>query len=269
VRPARAQLAARGIRTLVFVPDGALRTIPPAALHDGQHYLIQDFAVAVTPGLTLVERSSGLSERATLLLAGLSKGVQGFAPLDFVPTELQEVRAHHAGDELLNEQFLTAGLERRFTDHQYSIVHIASHGQFDRNIANTFVLTYDGNLNLNTLESLIRPSQFRGQPVELLALSACETAAGDDRAALGLAGVAVKAGAQSALATLWFVNDQASTFLMSEFYARWDRAAGTSKAQALQSAQMKMIGEQTVPASVLLGAVLVNRRLAVSAGRQR
>jgi CHAT domain-containing protein len=91
---------------------------------------------------------------------------------------------------------------------------------------------------------LIRPSEFRGKPVELLTLSACQTAAGDDRAALGLAGVGVKAGARSALATLWFVNDQASSFLISEFYSQWNSAASISKAKALQSAQIKLLADR-------------------------
>ena len=107
----------------------------------------------------------------------------------------------YPSETLLNEGFTLAELKRKLTEEQYSIVHIASHGQFDRDVRKTFVLTYDSKLTLNDLEALIRPSQYRGRPVELLVLSACQTAAGDDRAALGLAGVAVKAGARSALAT--------------------------------------------------------------------
>jgi CHAT domain-containing protein len=84
---------------------------------------------------------------------------------------------------------------------------------------------------------------LRDQPVELLTLSACETAAGDDRAALGLAGVAIKAGARSALATLWFVNDQASTSLVSSFYSHLKKEPNTSKAMALRAAQMELIGQ--------------------------
>jgi CHAT domain-containing protein len=130
------------------------------------------------------------------------------------------------------------------TEEQYSIVHIASHGQFGRDASQTFVLTHDTKLTLNDLESMIRPSQYRGQPVEMLVLSACQTAAGDDRAALGLAGVAVKAGARSALATLWFVNDQSTSVLVKEVYNQLRQSPGLSKAKALQAAQVKLINDR-------------------------
>jgi CHAT domain-containing protein len=136
------------------------------------------------------------------------------------------------------------GLERQITENQYSIVHIASHGQFDRDVRKTFVLTYDTKLTLNDLEALIRPSQYRGRPVELLVLSACQTAAGDDRAALGLAGVAVKAGARSALATLWFVNDQSTSVLVTEVYEQLRQSPSISKARALQAAQIKLLSDR-------------------------
>ena len=244
IRPIRPELVRRHIRTLVFVPDGALRTIPLAALHDGDHFLVSDFAVAVTPGLTLMEPKPLRQANAQLLLAGLSKGVQGFSPLDYVPREIQCVRSLYRSQVLLNEKFSEAKLKQEFSDQQFSVVHIASHGQFDQDMNRTFILTYDAKLTLDDLETLIRPSEFRGKPVELLALSACQTAAGDDRAALGLAGVAVKAGARSALATLWFVNDQASTFLISEFYSQWNKGGSATKARALQLAQQKMLADR-------------------------
>jgi CHAT domain-containing protein len=86
-------------------------------------------------------------------------------------------------------------------------------------------------------------SQYRDQSVELLTLSACQTAAGDDRAALGLAGVAVKAGARSAVATLWFINDQASSQLVTEFYRQLQNPE-ISKAQALQQAQLMLVNDR-------------------------
>jgi CHAT domain-containing protein len=135
-------------------------------------------------------------------------------------------------------------LQKKLRTEQYSVVHIASHGQFDRDVHKTFVLTYDKKLTLNDLEFAIRPSQYRGRPVELLVLSACQTAAGDDRAALGLAGVAVKAGARSALASLWFVNDQSTSELTTEFYHQLRQQKGISKARALQAAQVKLLGDR-------------------------
>ncbi|HVM60473.1 MAG TPA: CHAT domain-containing protein [Verrucomicrobiae bacterium] len=245
IRPLRDDLDRHGIQTLVFVPDGTLQTVPLGALQDGERFLIQDFSVAVTPGLSLTApEESGQRNRGRVLVAGLSQAVQGFPPLDYIPAELQNLHALYPGEELFNTKFLNATLEKNFAEEQYSIVHIASHGQFEHDCYKTFILTYDDKLTMDDLEHLISPSQFRRQPVELLTLSACQTAAGDDRAALGLAGVAVKAGARSALATLWFVNDQASASLMSEFYSQMARDHTVSKARALQLAQQKLLADR-------------------------
>jgi CHAT domain-containing protein len=244
IRPLRPYLAEHRIDTLVFVPDGALRTIPFAALHDGEKFLIQDLAVAVTPGLSLIAPESLAHGKRRLLLSGLSESVQGFPALEFVPTEMHSLETIYPAEELLNESFTLNELQRKLDEEQYSIIHIASHGQFNRDVHKTFVLTYDTKLTLNTLEALIRPAQYRGRPLELLVLSACQTAAGDDRAALGLAGVAVKAGARSALASLWFVNDQSTSALISEVYRQLRSSPSISKAKALQAAQIKLLNDR-------------------------
>jgi CHAT domain-containing protein len=244
IRPIRQTLQEQKVDTLVFLPDGMLRTIPFASLHDGERFLVQDFAVAVAPGLSLVEPMAAESKKNRLLLAGLSKPVQGFPPLDFVPDELQSIRPMYRSEVIMNEQFTLRDLKEQLSDEQFSIVHIASHGQFDRDVRKTFVLTYDDKVTLNGLESLIRPSQYRGRPVELLVLSACQTAAGDDRAALGLAGVAVKAGARSALATLWFVNDESTAAVVSEVYSQLRHSPHVTKAHALQAAQIKLLNDR-------------------------
>ena len=244
IRPIRGLLGENRINTLVFVPDGALRTIPFATLHDGERFVIQDMAVAVAPGLSLVEPRPIERGKARLLLNGLSKPVQGFDPLDFVAGELRSIDPSASSETLLNEGFTLTEFKRKLTEEQFSIIHIASHGQFDRDVRKTFVLTYDSKLTLNDLEALIRPGQYRGRPVELLVLSACQTAAGDDRAALGLAGVAIKAGARSALASLWFVNDQSTSALISEVYSQLRQSPSVSKAQALQAAQIKLLSDR-------------------------
>jgi len=161
-----------------------------------------------------------------------------------VTGELESIQPMYVNETLLDEGFTLGELKRKLAGEQFSIVHIASHGQFDRDVRKTFVLTHDSKLTLNDLEALIRPSQYRGRPVELLVLSACQTAAGDDRAALGLAGVAVKAGARSALATLWFVNDQSTSALISEVYTQLSGSPPVSKARALQAAQIKLLNDR-------------------------
>jgi CHAT domain-containing protein len=243
IQPIRPLLAANKIDTLVIVPDGAVRTIPFAALHNGEDFLIKEFAVATAPGLSMIDPKPIQVEKARMLLNGVSDSVQGYDPLNFVRGELQSIEQTYPSETLLNESFTLSTLKKRLAYEQYSIVHIASHGQFDRDVRKTFVLTHDTKLTLNDLEALIRPSQYRGRPVELLVLSACQTAAGDDRAALGLAGVAVKAGARSAVATLWFVNDESTSALVTEVYHQL-QGSGKSKAKAVQAAQLKLLEER-------------------------
>jgi len=240
IRPISAALEKAHIDTLVIVPDGALRTIPLGALYDGQQFLIERYALATTPGLTLTDPQPIARGKATVMLNGLTDSVQGFAPLPYVGEELKTVHALYGGTLLENQQFTVAAMEKDLGETPYRIVHIASHGQFDSDVNKTFLLTYDGKLGMNKLEQILGLSRFRTDAVELLTLSACQTAAGDDRAALGLAGVAIKAGARSALATLWTVNDPASAALVADFYRALQDPAN-SKAAALQKAQLELL----------------------------
>jgi CHAT domain-containing protein/Tfp pilus assembly protein PilF len=240
IRPLEEILAQHHITTLVFVPDGPLRTIPLAALHDGKQFLIAKYAVATTPGVNLIDPKPLRRDRMQVLSAGLTDGVQGFAPLPNIVKELAAIEELFGSHPLLNQNFVSKNLDRAMKDKQFSIVHIATHGKFERYPEDSFLLTFDDKLNMNQLNQLIGLYRFRDEPLELLTLSACETAAGDDRAALGLAGLAIKAGARSALATLWFINDEASSVLVAEFY-RQLLDPTISKAVALQRAQMKLI----------------------------
>ena len=242
IRPISARLHAQGVDTLVVTPDGPLRTIPFAALHDGRGYLAERVAVAVTSGLDLLDARPIAEVELRPLLLGLSVPRQGFAPLPAVARELAAVRARLGGEVLLNDAFDAEALRRRLAQRPYSIVHIASHGQFEATAAGSFLLTHDGRLTLDALETAIKYSRFRAAPIELLTLSACQTAAGDDRAALGLAGVAVKSGARSALASLWSVNDDAASVLVDRFYAAL--ATGRQgRAEALRTAQRALLAD--------------------------
>jgi len=240
IRPLEPLFEAHRISTLVFVPDGALRNIPLAALHDGKQFLIAKYALATTPGLNLTDPKPLQRQTLQVLSAGLTEGVQGFAPLPNVNEELNSITAIFGGHPLLNSTFVAKNLEQEMKDRQFAVVHIATHGKFEAHTEDSFLLTFDDKLNMDRLSRLIGLYRFRDEPLELLTLSACETAAGDDRAALGLAGLAIKAGARSALATLWFINDEASSILVAEFYRQLTDAT-ISKAVALQRAQLKLI----------------------------
>jgi len=240
IRPLEPDLTAQPLDTLVFVPDGPLRTIPLAALHDGKQFLIKKYAVATTPGLNLTDPQPLSKTNLKVLSSGLTLPVQGFPPLPNVSTELRTIRTLYGGDQLVNQEFVTTNLERELKAEPFTILHIASHGRFTSDVNDTFLLTFDNKLTMSQLDQLVGLFRYRQDPLELLTLSACQTAVGDDRAALGLAGVAIKAGARSALATLWFINDEASTKLVSEFYQQLHDAR-VSKAIALQRAQLKLL----------------------------
>ncbi len=240
IAPLQSTLDRHKVKTLIVVPDDSLRTIPLAALHDGDQFLIERYAITNTPGLSLTDPKALDSENIHILASGLSQAVQGFSPLPYVAKELASIHKTLGGQILLDDAFLLDNVEKELKKKPYTIVHIASHGQFESNTQENFILTYDNKITMDTLEQLIGLGKFRDQPVELLVLSACQTATGDDRAALGLAGIAIKAGARSAIATLWFINDRAASDLVAEFYSQL-KVKHLSKAQALQQAQVYLI----------------------------
>ncbi len=243
IRPLESELASHNIDTLIFVPHGPLYTIPMAALHDGSKFLIEKFALANTPGLSLTDPQHIQREKIKVLLAGLTESVQGFPALINVPMELAAIQELYSNSLLKDNDFRIPLMQKEMENIPYSIVHIASHGEFFDNSRDTYILTWDEKLSMDHLEKFMGIGKFRKEPVALLTLSACVTAAGDDRAALGLAGVAIKAGARSAVATLWYINDHTSYELITEFYIQL-KDASLSNAKALQKAQIKLLGDR-------------------------
>jgi CHAT domain-containing protein len=242
IAPLEPDFASLNIDTLIFVPDGPLRTIPMAALHDGKRFLVERFALGITPGLKLTDPRPIGRERLKMLALGITEPVQGFPSLPNVAIELEALRTLFAGTTLLNDAFRVPAMEQALKQEHFTIVHIASHGEFGSDVKKTFLLAFDEKLTMDRLDQLVGLLKFRQEPLELLTLSACDTAAGDDRAALGLAGVAIKAGASSALATLWAINDEVSSQLVAEFY-RALKDPSASRAAALQRAQMKVLSD--------------------------
>lgn len=242
VRPVEAELGDEPIDTFVFVPGGALRTVPPAALYDreARKFLIEKYAVAVVPGLTLTDPRAIDPENASIFIGGLTEAVQGYPALPSVATEISDIREVFTGPALIDGDFLTRAVEKQLSEQPFRIVHIASHGEFGGRARDSFVLTFDDRITIDELARLIEKSEVREEALELLTLSACQTAAGDDRAALGLAGVAVRSGARSALATLWYISDEASAELVASFY-RELRKPGVARAEALRRAQVRFL----------------------------
>jgi CHAT domain-containing protein/lipopolysaccharide biosynthesis regulator YciM len=239
IRPIEAELDNGTIKTLVFVLDGSLRNIPMSALHDGRQYLIEKpYSIALTPGLRLLQPKPLQQQKLKALVAGLSESpLPEFSPLPFVATELKQIQSQLSSVALIDRAFTPEALQSKIDSQALPIVHLATHGQFSSNPEQTFILTWSSRLTVNQLGSLLESSDRRkSTPIELLVLSACETIAGDRRAALGLAGVAVKAGARSTLATLWQINDESTAIFMEAFYHELIQK-GVSKAEAVNKAQ--------------------------------
>lgn len=240
LKPAEVHLQKSRVNTLVFVLDGVLRNVPIAALYDGQKYLIEKYSVAVSPTLQLFELQKIAKSKA--LIAGLSEESKNFPKLEYVRKELDDIKSVISlHKELFNQNFTKNNLENKLNSQPFSIVHIATHGQFSSDPNETFILGYNNEkIKLNDLKQWLRKrEELKPDAIELLVLSACETASSDKRAALGIAGVAIQAGARSTVASLWNVNDESTAALMSKFYQEF-AANNVSKAEALRLAQLAL-----------------------------
>ncbi len=243
VRPIEENLENQNITTLVFVPDRFLRSLPMAILHDGQQYLIDKYQISLTPGMQLL--NSQPFETASSLhafSAGLTKARDGFSALPAVAKELTYIGSLMDTQNLLDEDFTKAKFFDTIHKTSAQIVHLATHGQFSSSPEETFLVAWDQRINLRDLNQLF-PTGNR-KPIELLVLSACQTASGDERAALGMAGMAVRSGARTTLATLWTADDEATAQLMKTFYQLLTEE-NLPRAQALQQAQLSLRNDPT------------------------
>ncbi len=241
IRPAEADQAFIDTKTLVFVLDGRLRNIPIAALSDGKQYLIEKYAVALSPGLQLMATRSLHHNNISAIVGGISQSRAGFSALPAVESEVKQISNTVSSSLLLNQEFTSQALAERVKSSSAGVVHLATHGQFSSRLEDTFLLTWDGQVNVKELSELLKNrGSDPSKAIELLVLSACDTAAGDDRAVLGLAGLAVKSGARSTIATLWPVKDRAAAMLMTRFYDQL-RQPKITKAEALRQAQINLI----------------------------
>ena len=241
IEPLESELTSNQIETLVFVTSGRLQNVPMAALYNGKQYLLEQYGIALAPSLQLLNSNPLPKNKLKVLAAGLSQQVeiQGeiFPALDNVPEELNEIETvFPRSQQLLDREFTLTNIEQQL-EAGFPIVHLATHGVFSSDPNRTFIITGDRNLiNLNTFSTLLASSPKRP---ELIVLSACDTATGDERATLGLAGVAVRSGS-STVASLWSVEDESTTWLMKNFYRQLENPT-IKKVKALQQAQRGLI----------------------------
>ncbi len=238
-------MQAQKVNTLVFVLDGALRNLPIASIYDGQQFLVEKYAIALSVGLQLLDPKPLVNQQIKALTAGLTQPppeFPQFTPLPAIKSEVSLIaQAGVATTNLIDEEFTYKALEKEVNTVPFNVVHLATHGQFSSNAENTFILAADGAINVTQFDSLLRSrDETKPEPVELLVLSACQTAAGDNRAALGLAGAAIRAGARSTLASLWQIDDKSTAMFVGAFYEEL-QSGKVTKAEALRKAQLKLL----------------------------
>ncbi|NES02485.1 MAG: CHAT domain-containing protein [Okeania sp. SIO2F4] len=247
------------IKTLVFVLDGLLRNIPMSVLYDSERerYLVERYAIAIAPGLQLVDPKPLLKEQLRVLTAGTGQQApsfeqEGYGRLPNVEQELEAIqKTIPQSEQLADENFTKINIQDKINSAPFSIVHIATHGQFSSNPDDTFILGWDERINVRDLDRLLQSDNLQrsDRAIELLILSACETALGDTRAALGLAGVSIRAGARSVVGSLWRVSDASTAELMKQFYQQLLKSDSSQlkKAEALRQVQMRFINGEIEP----------------------
>ncbi|MEH2449286.1 MAG: CHAT domain-containing protein [Nostoc sp.] len=244
IAPIRQDLPKSG--NLVFILDSYFQNIPFDMLYDGNKYLTESYAISNASSLQQLQAQFQKQKQVKVLFAGISEAVtvsektlvtESFQPLPQVNQEVKNIKQSiNYVSVLLNDEFTNHNFQKKFETDSFPIVHLSTHAQFSSDPDNTFLLTWKQLLKVQQLKSLLKNKQ---SPIDLLVLSACETAKGDRRSALGIAGIAAQAGARSTLATLWLVDDESTAQLIGEFYKNLKN--GLTKAEALRQAQLSLI----------------------------
>jgi CHAT domain-containing protein len=235
LQPLLPALRKDGINALLLSVDRGLQGIPYAALPVAPGVLLGDaYALTLTPslGLTNLAATAGMAVQGRMLLGGSSRFPNGLADLPLVRQELHTLAAENSSDLLLDSGFTDRSLLRAAGSTNYRRVHLATHALFrggQPTVARLY--TSSGELNLSDLARSLREGPSRGG-LDLLSLSACRTALGDEQSELGLVGLALRTGSRSALGTLWFVDDAVSAAFFVEFYRQLAR--GLPKDEALR-----------------------------------
>ncbi len=245
VAPLKAELDRQGIQNLVFILDEGLRSLPIAALHNGQSFLVEQFSVGLVPSMSLTNSRYSNISNAEVLAMGASQfpaldGLPREPSLPYASVEVNTIaRELWQGIAFLNTDFTVMQLKAQRQQKQYGIVHLATHAAFDtENLKGSYIRFYNQRLDFSTLKTI----DWNDPPIELLVLSACETAIGGPQAELGFAGLTVQTGVTSALASLWLVNDEATFVLMTKFYQ--SLSTSSIKAEGLRKAQIEMLRKQ-------------------------
>ncbi|NEP91380.1 MAG: CHAT domain-containing protein, partial [Okeania sp. SIO2C2] len=250
IAPITAELEAANIETILFSLDVGFRLLPLAALHDGKQFLIEKYSISTIPSVSLMDSRYHSVHNTTLLAMGASEFTDQ-NPLYAVPMELETISQNlWQGNMFLNEEFTLKNLINQRQNYPYPIIHLATHAQFNSgNVSNSYIQLWGEKLRLNQVRKL----GWSQPPVELLVLSACQTAVGNKEAELGFAGFAVATGVKSVLASLWLVSDEGTLGLMTEFYSHLGNL--NIKAEVLRQTQLAMLkGKVAIEDGILKGS---------------
>ena len=225
------------ISTLLIAADRGLQAVPFAALSDGNAFFGDRFAFSLTPSLALTDLGVSYPTGRRLLALGASE-FEGLAALPLVPQELDQISVPTRKDAFLNKEFTPARLLDLAGDPDYNQLHVATHAEFKPGGPAASQL-YSG-VGPMTMQQLTALRQSRkGVPLDLVVFSACRTALGDADAELGFSGLALQAGAKSAVGTLWYVDDVVTSAYFVQMYRYLDQ--GIPKAEAMQMTRQAFI----------------------------
>ena len=242
ISPFEQKLESSEFEVLIFIHDGILRNLPMPALYDGDRFLVQKWASVSSLGLNISTENLPSSNTQALIF-GLSRPNQpGWTDLEMVNREVNLVHQLVGGQKYLDDDFTISNLTNRLDKKFYSVVHLATHGYFAGNVKDSFLLAHDGQISITDLENILENQTA----IDLLVLSACETAITSDSSLLGLAGVAARNGVKSILGSLWLVQDDLQSEIMGDFYT-YLADSDNNKAIALQKVQQKMISQYAHP----------------------
>jgi CHAT domain-containing protein len=242
VTPLKPTLEARRIDTLVFSLDKGFRTMPVAALYDGKQFLVEQYNLALIPSFSLTDTRYQDIRGSKMLGMGITQSAGGLSPLPAVSVEVPTLTEKiWQGTGYLDQQVTLEQFQALAQREQFSIVHLATHAEFNPGNPNkSFIQFWDGRLTLPKLRSLALSQKWSATPtLEMLVLSACQTALGNDQAELGFTGLAVQTGVKTAIGSLWSVSDEGTLGLMSEFYRNLKTAP--IRAAALREAQIGLL----------------------------
>ena len=246
--PLRPTLEERKIDTLIFSLDKGLRSMPIAALYDGKQFLVEQYNLALIPSFSLTDTRFQEIRGTKMLGLGISQSAGGLPPLPSVSVEVPTLTEKiWQGTGYLNQQVTLEQFQSLAQREQFSIIHLATHAEFNSGDLNeSFIQLWNGKLTLSSLRKIALNQKWNTTPtLEMLVLSACQTALGSDQAELGFTGLAVQTGVKTAVGSLWSVSDEGTLGLMSEFYRNLKTAP--IRAAALRNAQISLLrGQVTV-----------------------